>query len=98
MADMPSKQEFISKILKLAAERPEFKEKLFKDPKAVIEKMANFKFPDDFEVVVHEDTPSKLNIVLPNTSDELSEVELSAVAGGVCWEHCICEGDNSCCP
>lgn len=97
MKDNPNKDEFLSKILRYAAERPEFKEKLLKNPKAVVEKMANFNFPDDFEVAVYEDTPTKLNIVLPNTSDELSEVELSAVSGGVCWTHCSCEGDTSCC-
>jgi len=97
MSDISNKQEFVSKIISYAGERPEFKEKLLKNPKAVVEKMANFKFPEDFEVSVYEDTPTKLNIVLPNTSDELSEVELSAVSGGVCWTFCSCEGDTSCC-
>jgi hypothetical protein len=91
MQDMQNQQEFMSKILKAAAEKPEFRKMLIENPKEMIEKMSNFKLPEDFEVAVHEDTPTKLNIVLPVVSDELSEVELSAVAGGVCWTDCSCE-------
>jgi len=98
MDGMLNKQEFLAKILKAASENPEFKEKLLQNPKAVIETMANFQLPDDFEIIVHQDTPTKLNIVLPVTSDELSEVELSAVAGGVCWTDCSCEDNVSCGP
>ena len=85
MPDIPEKHEFFEKILKLAAENPGFREKLLKNPKEAIQSMVNFTFPDDFEIAVHEDTPLKLNIILPDTSDELSEVELSVVSGGSDW-------------
>lgn len=87
MPDMLNKQEFLSNIIKRSSEDPEFKAQFLQNPKGVIEDLANFEFPADFEIAVHEDTPSKLNIVLPGTSDELSEVDLSAVSGGVCWNH-----------
>ena len=85
MPDIPEKHKFLEKILKLAGEKPEFREKLLKSPKEAIQSMVTFTLPEDFEIAVHEDTPSKVNIILPNTSDELSEVELSAVSGGCGW-------------
>ena len=90
MSNLPNKQEFIDNIVKLAAEKPEFKEKLLNNPKKVIESILKTEFPNEFEVSVFEDTPSKLNIVLPDTSEELSSVELNAVSGGFCWSDTIC--------
>jgi len=87
MNDMLNKQEFLSKVIKNASENPEFRQRLTQNAKEVIEEMVNFKFPEEYEIEVHEDTPSKLNIVLPSMSEELSEVDLSAISGGVCWNH-----------
>jgi len=96
MKDKLSKDEFLAKIIKLASENPEFKQKLVENPKEVFEKIVDFKFPEDFEIAVHQDTQRTLNIVLPDTTDELSEVELAAVSGGVCWDDsCTYSG---CCP
>lgn len=54
-----------------------------------------FKFPEDFKVAVYEDTSTKLNIVLPDNSEELSEAELEAVAGGLYWGN-WCTDKSSC--
>jgi len=90
---MISKENFMQRITKASAESPEFRAKFMADPKSTIEANLKFKLPDNLEIVVHEDTPNKLNIVLPAVSEELSEIELSAVSGGVCWDDC---DDNSC--
>ena len=84
------KEESLEGIIRAAMESPKFREKLLADPKAVLESQFKFKFPDSIEVVVHEDAPNKLNIVLPVATNELSELELSAVSGGVCWDNCDC--------
>jgi len=88
MENQTKKSEIISKMISAAMESPELKAKLIENPKGVLEFMTNFKLPEDFEIVVHEDTPNKLNIVLPSNIEELSELELSAVSGGVCWDNC----------
>lgn len=82
MANNEKKQEFLNKIVKLAAEKPEFKEKLLQNPQEAIQSLVSFTLPEQFEIVVHEDTPNKINIVLPDTSGELSEIELAAISGG----------------
>lgn len=96
MSTTPNKQEIIATIVKLAIEKPEFKEKLLKSPKEAVEALINTKLPENFELVVHEDSPTKINIVLPNTSDELSEVELLAVSGGCCGWNTIEAFAQSC--
>jgi len=88
MENQQNKENLVSRLVKMAQESPEFRAKLIANPKAIFEFQAKFKLPDNFEIIVHEDTPNKLNIVLPNSVEELSEVELSAVSGGVCWENC----------
>jgi len=88
MENQVNKDVLISRILKAAQESPEFREKLIANPKSIFENQSKFKLPEDFEIAVHEDSPNKLNIVIPQKSEELSEVELSAVSGGVCWDNC----------
>ena len=88
METTQSKEQFLDKILKAAKESPEFRAKLVADPKAVIEAQLHFKFPESFEISVHENTANTLHILLPDVVEELSELELSAVSGGVCWDNC----------
>jgi len=88
MPDHNQNETVINRIISAAIENPEFRQKLVADPKKALENHFKFKFPDNYEIVVHEDNPKKFNIVLPLTSDELSEAELSAVSGGMCWDDC----------
>ena len=55
---------------------PEFKERLKRNPKEELKKLAGKDL--DFEVVIHEDTPNKKHIVL-------SQKELATVVAG-CWD------------
>jgi hypothetical protein len=93
MSDSNGQQGFINKVIKAASENPEFRTMFLADPKKVLEDKLNIKLPEDFEIVVHQDTAAKLNITLPYHSEELTDVELSAVSGGVCWAEfasCMC--------
>jgi len=92
---MSSKENFLEKVKKLASESPEFKAKLIADPKTVIQERLKFRLPDDLEIAVHEDKPNRINLVLTEPKEELSELELSAVSGGVCWDDCV-ESSCSC--
>ena len=82
------KENFLQRVAMKAAESPEFRANFMANPKSMMEEKLQFKLPDNLEVVVLEDTPDKIHIVLPSAKEELSELELSSVSGGVCWDYC----------
>ena len=60
-----------------------FKEKLLENPRAAIEEKYGIKIPEEIEIVVLKDTAEKVHIVLPALgNDELTEEELTQIAGG----------------
>jgi hypothetical protein len=89
---MLQKENFMQKVAQKAAESPEFRANFKANPKSMMEEKLQFKLPDDLEIVVMEDSPNKIHIVLPSAKEELSELELSSVSGGVCWDY----DDGSC--
>jgi hypothetical protein len=90
MADSNNIQAFMGSLIKEAESNPQFRERFISNPKDVLEEKLNFKLPEDFEVIVHQDTPQRLNIVLPLQSEELSEIELEAISGAGCYTHNDC--------
>ncbi len=67
-----------------------FKSELISNPKAVIAREMGQEWPEGVEIEVLESTPKKLYLVLPLKvefeeihTDELSDKELEAVAGGL---------------
>ncbi len=76
-------EEFNSYIQNKATEDEEFRSRLLADPKGVIGEELALTIPDDFNVVVHEDTPNTAHFVLP-PSAELTEKELGTAVGGWC--------------
>lgn len=57
-----------------------FRKQLLEDPKAAAEKELKIKFKDNAKVVVHQETPNSLHIVLPHIErNEISEVTERAV-------------------
>ena len=62
----------------------EFKQALLRNPKATVEKELGKKLPDDVEIHVHEQTATKLHLVLTDKPQEaeLSDADLEAVSGG----------------
>ena len=89
---MEIKENFLQRIAVKAAESPEFRANFMANPKSMMEEKLKFKLPENMEVVVLEDSPDKIHIVLPSPREELSEMELSSVSGGVCWDY----DDGSC--
>lgn len=85
---MEEKDKFLREIIDKAAKSPEFRADFMANPKNIIEEKLRFKLPENMEIVVLEDSPDKIHIVLPSPPrEELSEIELAAVSGGICWDN-----------
>jgi Nitrile hydratase, alpha chain len=73
----------LDRIAGRALAEPEFREQLLRDPKRVL-RDAGLRIPDEVDVVVHENTPETIHIVLPaelvpEDSLENQEVDLRLI-------------------
>jgi hypothetical protein len=71
-------------------EDPQFLDFLMSDPHGAITDVLGVFVPPTVEIVLHEQTQTEINLVLPfrappQVSDELTEEQLEAVGGGVGW-------------
>jgi len=91
MPDPNTSPDIYAQIRGLAASDPAFRAELQKNPRAAIERAvsgivgSDFNLPKDIEIVVVEDTPERIHLVLPRDTSserELSDAELATVAGG----------------
>ncbi len=82
-------KEVWGKVMTKASLDPEFRQKLKENPKEAIKEETGLEIQPQMKVSVHENTPDKMHITLPQTA--LSDEELEAVAGGrvACWS-CAC--------
>ena len=78
-----SRQDFEKDVVLRARANPEFRQQLLADPKAAIHAAYGMEIPPDVEIRVRQETPSLFYLVLPVESDELTDEQLAAVAGGV---------------
>ena len=78
---MMTATEMKTQILTKAAEDGEFRAHLLADPRAAISAETGVTIAEGFNVVVHEDSATTANLVLP-PSPELTEADLAMVAGG----------------
>jgi hypothetical protein len=83
---MSTRQEIESQIAVKSLENSEFRQQLIANPKAMLLQELGQEIPDDISVEVLEETEKKIYLVIPPAvvSEELSEEQLEAVAGG-CW-------------
>ncbi len=89
MAEPKTRRDFEAEIIARAWKVPDFKKRLIANPKTVLQeevtRMGGGKLPDDLKVTAVEETPNQLYVVMPLNpakSQELSEEQLEAVAGG----------------
>ena len=84
---MPSRGEVDQVIRERLAEDPTFRDQLLQDPKGTLASVFSIDVPEGMEVFVHEDTPSKVHLIIPGPA-ELSDQDLELVSGGACWTDC----------
>jgi len=56
-----------STIVKKALEDPEFKRELLKNPRGTLEKFSGVTLPGGVEYIVHEQSPTTVHLVLPQS-------------------------------
>ena len=65
MADQSKRQQLETHLAVRALQDPDFRDRLLKDPKAVIEQEIGLRFPDGVHISVHEEKLNQLHVVLP---------------------------------
>lgn len=85
-----TKQAVESQIYAKSLKDESFRESLLKDPKTTLENELGVKLPENLNIHVNENTATDFYITIPGKpeSGELTEEELSGVAGG--WNPCVC--------
>ena len=82
---VPSAVDPREQIVVRAASDPAFRQQLLANPKRTLEQALGITLPASLEVVVFEETPSRICLVVPKLAparEELSDEALAAVAGG----------------
>ncbi len=59
----------LQELITRAWEDESFKQELLANPRATIEKALGVSLPKDIEIYVHEQTPTKVHLVLPMPPD-----------------------------
>lgn len=70
-----SEQELQQQIIEKAWSDESFKAKLLADPKAALQEAFNLTLPEDVELVVIEETPSKLALVIPQNPGDAAATD-----------------------
>ena len=81
----PSAVDSREQIVARAVSDPAFRQQLLANPKRTLEQTLGVKFPPSLEVVVLEETASRICLVVPRlapASEELTDEQLTAAAGG----------------
>lgn len=82
---MAEKNQLESVLAEITLASEEARESLKADPKAFIVKHFETELPQSLKIVIHEDTPSELHLVIPAANvdgEELTDEQLADVAGG----------------
>lgn len=82
-----TREQIIASLVAKAWQDDNFKNEFISNPKAVIQRETGKEVPGDVQINVLEETPNQIYFVIPNkpdvnSSEELSDEALEAVAGG----------------
>jgi hypothetical protein len=88
MSEASGREQMERKLVEKSLQDDAFRERLLEDPRAAVEEELGTQLPEDVKVEVMEEKADTAYLVLPFRStesretDELSDQELEAVAGG----------------
>jgi hypothetical protein len=74
-----------AKVIERAWSDAEYKKRLFSDPRGAFIEVTDITPPENLKIFVHENSDTKQHFILPavvSESEELSDADLEAVAGG----------------
>ena len=82
---VPTREEKLAPLIAKAWTDEAYRKELITNPKGVLQKEFGVELPDSLTIEVLEESPTKLYIVIPSKpTDELTDEQLEAVAGGAC--------------
>ena len=84
------RQALENELIRRAQQDPAFRAELLRNPAKVLARASGGPLPPGVQVVVHEETPTIIHLVLPpnpteRPSGELADNDLEQVAGGGTW-------------
>ena len=79
---METVAEMKAHVMTKAAEDDEFRSRLMENPNAAISAEIGVDIPDDYNIVVHEDSGTTTHLVLPPSAN-LTEEDLAKASGGM---------------
>jgi hypothetical protein len=85
MENSAIRQQLRAQLIEKAWNDPEFKAKVVRDPKGMLEQYLGKALPQDVKIYVHEEDNNTLHFSIPPTPSkmaELSDDDLAKVAGG----------------
>ena len=80
---MQTVAEMRTHVMTKAAEDDEFRSRLIENPNAAVSSEIGVDIPDDYKIVVHEDSGTMTHLVLPPSANQLTEEELEKASGGM---------------
>ena len=86
---MNERMQMLVSILEKVNEHPGFRDELVADAKTAIAREFDVAFPDELQIVVHENDPHTVHLSLPAKPQVLTEGELDQVVGGGWCGSCI---------
>ena len=89
---MNQRQQLEQQLIEKAIKDESFRKQLIENPAAAIEAETGMKIPEAMKIVVLEENPQTVYLVLPqihaqNFEMEITDSELNAVAGGYDYTH-----------
>jgi hypothetical protein len=84
-AQTPSRRDVETALIEKCWKDPEFKRKVVKDPKGMLERHTGQKLPPELKIFIHEEDANTLHFSIPLAPAKLAELsddQLERVAGG----------------
>ncbi len=104
MADVTTRSSVEQRLAEMAQQDPQFRSELKQNPKAALAKMFGGDLPDNVNVLVHEEDPNTVHLVLPAADANANSTSAATTycngGSGHSWSSCgyelSCYGPTCC--